>query len=81
MLVRHVPAESLLFVRSELGALDSFAPGESWRVQKSGVRKTTVNQILDYLEPRTPDQEPEYETLMDQEQYLLALEDPRGEGR
>lgn len=81
MLVRHVPAESLLFVRSELGVLESFAPAESWRVRKSGVRKTTVDQILDYLEPKIPDEKPDYATLMDQEQYLLALEDPEGEGR
>jgi len=36
----------------------------------------SVNQILDYLEPHVSYRKPDYETLLDQEQYLFALEEP-----
>jgi len=81
MLVRNVPADSLVFVRSELGAVETLAPAGTWRREKTKALSISVSQILDYLEPHVSSQKPDYETLMDQEQYLFVLEEPEPEER
>jgi predicted ATPase len=80
MLIRNVPSESLVFIRSEQGFVQTFAAPGSWRCARVGTPIMSLNQVLDYLEPRSLYEKPAYDTLLDHDQYLLALEHPEDYG-
>jgi predicted ATPase len=80
MLIRNVPSDSLVFIRSEQGFVQTFAAPGSWRCARVGTALMSLNQVLDYLEPRSLYEKPGYDTLLDHDQYLLALEHPEDYG-